>query len=359
MRSLFIFLLGIALGLGGLAYLQGSSPSSPREILGRSALLPQEKQISALFSEVAPSVTFITGLALYRDLFSLNADAFPKGSGSGFIWDDEGHIVTNFHVIMETDALQVTLFDQSSHSAEVIGIAPSKDLAVLKIEAPQSALKPISLGRSSDLLVGQTVLAIGNPFGLDHSLTLGIVSALGRSIRSISGQGIEGVIQTDASINPGNSGGPLLDSAGRLIGINTAIKSPSGSSVGIGFAVPVDTINRVIPQLIKHGRLIRPRLGVKAADDSITRRLGLKGVLVLSVERGSPAARAGLKGSRRSRHRLLLGDLLTSLEGRELRSSDDLLLALEEHNPGEEVELRFQRQGQLLSLKLRLGAPRP
>ncbi len=244
----------------------------------------------------SPSVVYLTSLALKRDIFSLNLFEIPHGAGSGFVWDQDGHIITNFHVIQEASGARVTLADHSVWDAQLVGTAPDQDLAVLYINAPKHQLKPIAIGTSGDLQVGQKVFAIGNPFGLDQTLTTGIISALGREINAVTGRTISGVIQTDAAINPGNSGGPLLDSAGRLIGVNTAIYSPSGVSTGIGFAVPVDTVNRVVPQLIRHGRIIRPGLGVRIADDATARRFGLQGVLIIQVEKGSAAETAGLRG---------------------------------------------------------------
>jgi S1-C subfamily serine protease len=270
----------------------------------------------------------------------------PQGTGSGFVWDQDGHVVTNFHVIEDAQATKVTFAGQTSYRATLVGVAPEKDLAVLRISAPREKLVPILLGTSGNLQVGQRVFAIGNPFGLDQTLTTGIVSALGRSIQSATDRPIEGVIQTDAAINPGNSGGPLLDSAGRLIGVNTAIASPSGGSAGIGFAVPVDTVNLVVPQLIRHGKMVRPQLGVVLADDSIARRLGVEGALVLRVDPGSGAAAAGFRGTRRTEDGdLLLGDVIQSFGGRSVASSGDLLSALEEKKAGETVSIRYLRDG--------------
>ncbi|MBU1433001.1 trypsin-like peptidase domain-containing protein, partial [Myxococcota bacterium] len=317
-------LLGVALTLGALGL---------RGPLGHEGLSDGESRDIALFAAASPAVVFITNIALYKRPFQLDPDALPQGAGTGLIWDERGHIVTNFHVIAHADALRVTLADQRDVPAKIIGVAPNQDLAVLKIDLTDLP-PPLRVGRSDDLQVGQHVLAIGNPFGLDRSLTTGVVSALDRSIQAMSGRMIQGVIQTDASINPGNSGGPLLDSAGRLIGVNTAIKSPSGASAGIGFAVPVDTLKRVIPQLIKHGRLTRPQLGVRAAHAAISRRIGLEGVLLLEVTPGGLADQLGLKGTRRGRSgRLILGDVLLALNGVPLRNGEDLIAALEGHVP--------------------------
>ncbi len=224
----------------------------------------------------------------------------PEGTGSGFIWDEGGHIVTNYHVIKGADGAHVTLADHTTYRASLVGAAPDKDLAVLHIDAPKDKLVPIRIGNSTDLQVGQMAYAIGNPFGLDLTLTTGVISALGREIQSVTKRTIKNVIQTDAAINPGNSGGPLLDSAGRLIGVNTAIYSPSGSSAGIGFAIPVDEVNRVVPQLIKNGKVERPGLGVQVAHDQLARELGVqKGAVIVRAFRNSPAAKAGLRPTRR------------------------------------------------------------
>lgn len=361
LAPLGLVLLGVVGGvlLSGLASTL-SGPYAPRTVTPRGALAADEQATIDLFSRVSPSVVSITTLEVYRDFAALDASAIPRGTGSGFVWNAKGHIVTNFHVIADADAVRVTLADQSSWPARLVGVAPEMDLAVLAIEAPAAALAPIDVGQSHDLQVGQRVLAIGNPFGLDQSLTVGVVSALDRSIRSLSGRAIQGVIQTDASINPGNSGGPLLDSAGRLVGVNTAIKSPSGASAGIGFAVPVDTVNRVVPQLIAYGRLVRPRLGVRVARDAIARRLGVQGLLVLHVEPGSAAEKAGLNGTRRDRQgRLRLGDVLIALDAHPLRSSDDLMFALERYEPGQTVQLSIRRGGRAFSASVVLEAPRP
>ena len=254
-----------------------------------------EKATINLFENSAPSVAYITTSRFRQDYWSRNVMEIPQGSGSGFVWDMDGHVITNYHVIQGADRAQVTLADQTTWDAELVGKAPEKDLAVLKITAPSKALKPIPVGASYNLLVGQNVYAIGNPFGLDQTLTTGIISALGREIESVSGIPIRGAIQTDAAINPGNSGGPLLNSSGKLIGVNTAIYSPSGASAGIGFSIPVDEVKWVVPELIAHGRIMRPSLGVDLANDQTTSRLGLKGALIMDILKGSAAANAGLQ----------------------------------------------------------------
>ncbi len=311
-----------------------------------------ERATIAVFEKSAKSVVFIANTAIQRDPWSFNLFEVPQGSGSGFVWNKQGHIVTNFHVVYGADAITVTLADQTEYKARVVGIDPDHDLAVLQVQAPESALAPIAVGSSSDLRVGQKVLAIGNPFGLDHTLTTGVVSALGRTIKSMTERTIEGVIQTDAAINPGNSGGPLLDSAGRLIGVNTQIVSPSGAFAGIGFAVPVDTVNRIVPELIKHGRLIRPGLGVSLVPDAITRRWGIKGLVIGRVQPGGPAARAGLRGARETfSGRIEIGDVIVAVEGKPVEVVDDLMAILERHKVGDQVTvdiLRGNRRQQVI-----------
>jgi S1-C subfamily serine protease len=336
-----------------------ASNAVPRAVTPRGDLAADENATIALFRQASPSVVYITSLALKRDIFSLNLFEIPQGAGSGFVWDQDGHIITNFHVIQEASGARVTLADHSVWDAQLIGTAPDQDLAVLYINAPRHLLKPLAIGTSDDLQVGQKVFAIGNPFGLDQTLTTGIISALGREINAVTGRTISGVIQTDAAINPGNSGGPLLDSAGRLIGVNTAIYSPSGASTGIGFAVPVDTVNRVVPQLIRHGRVIRPGLGVRIADDATARRLGLQGVLIIQTETGSAAEAAGLRGTRRdSEGRLLLGDVIVHINDTPITASGDLLNALENYAVGATVTVTVLREGTRVAVPVTLQALR-
>jgi len=353
----------------GLVWLIGSrqgqrlhNPNAmPRAITPRGDLAADEQATIELFREASPSVAFITTVALRRDFFSLNLFEIPQGSGSGFIWDQEGHVITNFHVIQDAlrggGSAKVTLADQSAWDARLVGVAPDKDLAVLSIHTPQHLLKPLAIGTSKDLLVGQKVFAIGNPFGLDQTLTTGIISALGREITSVNGRTITGVIQTDAAINPGNSGGPLLDSAGRLIGVNTAIYSSSGSSAGIGFAVPVDIVNRVVPQIIRYGRVMRPQLGVRLAEDTVSRRWGLPGVLILQIEPGSGAEAAGLQGTRiDARGRPSLGDIIVGIESDSVENADDLMNALEKYQAGDTVTVTVVRGDERLRVPVTIQA---
>jgi S1-C subfamily serine protease len=322
-----------------------------------AVLLPDEQNTISVFQEVAPSVVFITSKAVRQGFFFTETYEVPAGSGSGFIWDDRGHIVTNFHVIENASALTVTLSDHSSYEAEIVGAEPSKDIAVLRIKVPSSKLRPVRAGSSASLQVGQKVVAIGNPFGLDQTLTTGIVSALGREIKAGNGRTIQGVIQTDAAINPGNSGGPLLDSRGQLIGINTAIISPSGSSAGIGFAVPVNTVNRVVPELIQYGKVSRPGLGVQIMNNNEywARRLGLEGVIIASVQEGSAAYKAGLRGLKTNRWgESLLGDVIIGINDKKVKSFGELGDLLEQYKIGDFVTVRILRDGEEKSVRIQL-----
>jgi len=330
--------------------------AEPRAVTARGDLAADEQNTINIFRENSPSVVYVTSIALRRGLFSLNAVEIPQGTGSGFVWDDQGRIVTNFHVISDANRVQVTMADNSSWKAVVVGAVPDKDIAVLQIDAPGYSLKPIAIGSSKDLLVGQKVFAIGNPFGLDQTITSGIISALNREIKAVTGRVIHGVIQTDAAINPGNSGGPLLDSAGRLIGVNTAIYSLSGAYAGIGFAVPVDIVNRIVPEIIKHGRLIRPGIGATFADDRLAKRLGIEGVLILSLEAGGPAQGADLQPTMQYRGEIILGDIITAVAGVQVNSVDDLLSQLERFKVGAEVPFTIERNRQKLKITLRLTA---
>jgi S1-C subfamily serine protease len=335
-----------------------TEPAPPRAVTPRGPLLADELSHIEVFKRVSPSVVHITTLETQRDLFSMNVSQVPRGTGTGFVWDDKGHIVTNFHVIQGGSGARVTMSDQSVYPAKLVGAFPDRDLAVLKIEAPAAKLPPIAVGTSRELVVGQRVYAIGNPFGLDQTLTLGIVSALNREIESFNDRTIRGVIQTDAAINPGNSGGPLLDSAGRLIGVNTQIASPSGASAGIGFAIPVDEVNRIVPRIIRDGRFVRPALGVGSGPPALSRALNLpKGVAILQVGNGTPAARAGLQAFRRDRNGdIVQGDVITAINDEPVADLDDMLAALEKHQPGESVTLTLARAGATRKVAVTLAA---
>ena len=323
-----------------------------------SDLLPFERSLVEVFQKVSPSVVNISNLAQRRmSRFSLSVQELPQGTGTGFVWDKQGHIVTNFHVIAGADAVSVNLDDQTTRRAKLVGAYPSKDIAVLKIDLPPEKLTPVVVGTSRNLLVGQGVLAIGNPFGLDHSLTTGVVSALGREIKALDGRPIQDVIQTDASINPGNSGGPLLDSKGRLIGMNTAIFSPSGTSAGIGFAIPVDIVKDIVTQIIEKGKVTRPGLGVELFPDSVAARLRLDGCIISEVVSQSAADTAGLRGTRRTQDGdIELGDVIVELNSRKITSNDDLFKAMEKYKVGDEVELTVNRAKQSKKVKVKLQA---
>src|SRR4051812_28171260 len=308
----------------------------PRPIAQRpdDKLGADEQGTIDIFEKFSGSVVHITSLQSRRDRMTLDVTEISQGTGSGFVWDQDGHIVTNFHVVQMGDRASVTLNDNTTYPATIIGSAPDKDIAVLKIDAPPQKLLPLPLGQSANLKVGQKVLAIGNPFGLDQTLTTGVVSGLGREIKSVTQRSIFDVIQTDASINPGNSGGPLLDSSGRLIGINTAIYSPSGANAGIGFAVPVDTVNTIVPQLLKYGKLTRPGLGINILSDQIAMQQGIDGVVILGVAPGGAAEKAGITGTQQTPAGTVLGDIIVKLEGVEVHKSSELFRALDAHKVG-------------------------
>jgi S1-C subfamily serine protease len=304
-----------------------SASIQPRLVQPRGDLAADEQSTIELFKQASPSVVHVTSLAERVDGLTLDSLQIPEGTGSGFVWDDAGHIVTNFHVISSGNAAIVTLADNTSLAAQLVGIEPDKDIAVLRVDAPAGKLRPIPLGTSADLQVGQKVFAIGNPFGLDQTLTTGIISGLGREIPSDRNgrRTIDGVIQTDAAVNPGNSGGPLLDSAGRLIGANTAIVSPSGAYAGVGFAVPVDTINEIVPLLIQYGRIERAGLGVSLLTDEQAIRLGVtSGAVVFKVKETGAAAAAGIRPMFRDRNGALRFEVILSIDGHEIRRRDDV-----------------------------------
>lgn len=305
----------------------------------RAELLESERNTIEVFERTSDAVVYVRNERVRRNVWTGDVMRQQAGTGSGFVWDRAGHVVTNYHVIHQGQRFFVVFSDGAEFEAEVKGFAVRKDLAVLEIDAPRDRLRPIEPGDSDRLRVGQKVLAIGNPFELDQTLTTGVVSALGREIRSMVDVPITDVIQTDASINPGNSGGPLLDSAGRLIGVNTAIINRTGASVGIGFAVPVNTVLRVVPQLIETGRVRRAGLGIGVVRQPIMDRLRLEGVGVGSVSRGSPADRAGLRPLERDRGGRVLGDVIVEVAGVPVKRFDDLYKALDPHDPGDRIEI--------------------
>jgi S1-C subfamily serine protease len=312
-----------------------------------------ERASIEVFERVSPSVAYITNKRLQRDYFSFNVMEIPQGTGSGFLWDNKGHIVTNFHVVYEADEIEVRLRDGKSYDADIVGADPDHDLVVLQINATNLNFPPVMIGSSNDLRVGQKVLAIGNPFGLDSTLTTGVISALGRTIQSMTKRYIHDVIQTDAAINPGNSGGPLLDSFGRLIGVNTAIISPSGTYSGVGFAVPVDTVNRVVTKLINHGKVGRPGFGISLIPEHIMSRIGIEGVGILEVFKGSSAEEAGLREVKRLPNgQIEMGDIIIEVDGSKIREGSDLVRSLDRHEVGEEVDIIIIRENIKKSMRI-------
>jgi S1-C subfamily serine protease len=331
-----------------------AAPASPAaQVTAKAQLTEDEQNTIDIVRKTKNSVVFITNLQYVRDFFYSSDQPVPQGSGSGFVWDDQGHVVTNFHVIAEGDKFMVSLPNQKQVEAKLIGREPNKDIAVLKLSENVSDITPVTIGTSRDLQVGQKVIAIGNPFGFDHTVTKGIVSALGRSMPGAGGVTIREMIQTDASINPGNSGGPLLDSAGELIGMNTMIASPSGTSSGVGFAVPVDTIRKIVPQIIQFGKVTEPDLGVTFVNDEYARRAGLRGAVILEVPRDSPAYDSGLRGlSRDNRGRLFVGDIIVGIDETKIASYDDLYNALDGRKIGDTVTLTVDKAGKIRMVRI-------
>ncbi|WP_334155087.1 S1C family serine protease [Tepidimonas sp.] len=324
-----------------------AAPAAERTVTPRGDLAADELATIELFEKARDSVVFISTAQVVRDAWTRNVWEVPRGNGSGFIWDDAGHVVTNYHVIEGASSAIVRLADGRDYRAALVGASPAHDIAVLRIGVGFKRPPPVPIGTSHDLKVGRKVFAIGNPFGLDWTLTTGIVSALDRTLDGGPGKPpIKHLIQTDAAINPGNSGGPLLDSAGRLIGINTAIYSPSGASAGIGFAVPVDTVVRVVPQQIQHGRYVRPALGIEV-DETLNQRLvaatGVQGVYVLRVQPRGAAEQAGLQGVRMTPQELVPGDVIVAVEGKPVTSVGALLARLDDFRVGDTVWLSVRR----------------
>ncbi len=353
-----------ALGVSGCASPpppQGVTPASKPSAAARPASSQQpletsldlspvagiedERNTIRVFRKAAPSTVFVTQSQSVVDPSSMRTTEVPTGSGTGFVWDKQGHIVTNFHVIRGARTLSVRLFDQSTYDAVVIGVEPPKDIAVLRITAPEKSLVAVELPPDKySLVVGQKTVAIGNPFGLDHTLTTGVISALGRDVGGVGGVTIKDMIQTDAAINPGNSGGPLLNSAGQIIGMNTMIYSKTGHSAGIGFAVPVTTIRRVVPQLVQFGKVEAVGIGVEIDPlGRIERRFGIKGVLVLKTAPGGPAERAGIQGVSQAQNVFQLGDVIVAVDDKPIESFDDLYTALDGRKAGEQVTVKLVR----------------
>ena len=325
--------------------------AAPRPVTPRGDLTAEEHSNIDVFEKWKGSVVYISTSERVMDFWTRDVMSVPRGTGSGFVWDEQGHIVTNVHVIAGAAEATVKLADGRDYPATLVGASPAHDIAVLKIAPIGKAVVPVAIGTSDDLRVGQKVFAIGNPFGLDWTLTTGIVSALDRSLDSESGSVIRHLVQTDAAINPGNSGGPLLDSAGRLIGVNTAIYSPSGASAGVGFAVPVDTVNRVVPELIAHGHYSPPTLDVEADDmlsRAVARELGVRGVAVLRGAAPFHGARVG------ERNFIVPGDVILAVEGKPVTTSAQLAAMLDDYKVGDEVRLEVWREGKRTQLKARL-----
>ncbi len=365
--STLLILLGIFLLLGyelskwSVTWFR-TPPEEQRVVTPRGDLAEDEKATIELFKRASPSVVYITTVATGIDLRTMNVLEMPRGTGSGFIWDDAGDIVTNFHVLAGAgvSGAKVTLANHKTYDAVVVGVAPEYDLAVLRINAPKEELVPIVVGSSEDLQVGQKVFAIGNPFGLDQTLTTGVISALGRTILSPSPSRapITNVIQTDAAINPGNSGGPLLDSAGRLIGVNTQIVDRPDYAGGIGFAIPVDTVNRIVTQLIATGRVAKPYLGIhtiESVSQNLTRRLGVRGVLVIDVEPGSPAAEAGIRPTRRLPDgSYVWGDIIVRVAGQDVSDIEEIHRVVQVQQIGSTIQVEVLRPDGVVSLDVRL-----
>lgn len=348
----------VLIGAAGIPQVSPAAQAAPRPITPRGALTAEEKANIAVFESSKASVVYISTSDRVLDYWTRNVLTVPHGTGTGFIWDAAGHVVTNLHVVADAAEATVRLSDGRDYVASLVGVSEAHDIAVLKIRIPTRSAVAIPIGTSHDLLVGQQVYAIGNPFGLDWTLTTGIVSALDRSLTGENGVVTQHLIQTDAAINPGNSGGPLLDSAGRLIGMNTAIFSPSGASAGVGFAVPVDTINRVVPELIAKGRYAAPSLGIQTDETlsrAIARQLGVTGAAILRVRPGGPAEKAGLRGVRFGRRNAIFpGDVIVGLNGKDVDSVARLFALLDDCKPGDDVRVDVWRDGKRMPVRVTL-----
>ena len=340
-------------GISGSVAEQGQTEPQA-QASGNARLTEDERNTIEIVRKTRNSVVYITNLQYIRDFFYSSDQPVPRGSGSGYVWDDEGHIVTNFHVIAEGDKFIVSFPNQKQVEAALVGRDPTKDIAVLKLKETVAGLTPVVVGTSRDLQVGQKVIAIGNPFGFDHTVTTGIVSALGRSILGAGDVTIRDMIQTDASINPGNSGGPLLNSSGELIGMNTMIATPTSS--GVGFAIPVDTIRKIVPQLIQSGKVTRPDIGgVSFVRDEFAQRAGITGAVILEVSRGSRAYDEGMRGLYRDNYgRLLIRDVITGIDEMKVKSWDDLFAALDGYKIGDTVTLTVEREGKSRRVTIQL-----
>ena len=334
-----------------------SATPPPLPPLPAGARIEDERNTIGIFRNVAQSTVFVTQTRVVEDYLAGTLQEVPAGSGSGFVWDDKGTIVTNFHVVEGARSVTVTFHDQQTFEAKVVGLEPRKDIAVLRVEAPAKLLVPVRVAKAEQLEVGQKAIAIGNPFGLDHTLTTGVISALGRQVQGAGGVSIRDMIQTDAAINPGNSGGPLLDSSGQLIGMNTMIYSKTGASAGIGFAVPISTISRIVPQIIKSGHAEQVGIGIGVDPlQKLERRLGLEGVIVLHVPDGGAAATAGLKGLTRTHRGIALGDVIVGVDAVRVVHFDDLYTVLDQHKPDDAVKLTVMRDNAQVAITVKLAA---
>jgi len=338
----------VALTLSNIRYSPWTN-STARSVDQRGPLSDAERANIELFERVSPSVVQVVARSAAANPLDED-EGTGAASGTGFIWDNDGHVVTNNHVVQNGSEVAVRFASGEVAQAEIIGVAPNYDLAVLRIKKSRQLPPPVAFGSSTDLKVGQSAFAIGNPFGLDQSLTSGIISALKRRLPTSSGREIANVIQTDTAINPGNSGGPLLDSAGRLIGVNTAILSPSGTSAGIGFAIPVDIVNRVVPELIKNGRVPTPGIGIVAASEAVSTRLGIEGVIIVRTAPGSPAERAGIRGVDLGSG--ALGDVIVQADGKPVHRLSDLTDQIEQVGAGKSIRISLKRGSQTRDINI-------
>lgn len=354
-KSHYLALLMIILG----PFLSSFSPKgSNANAFSSNSLTDSEKNSIKTFQETVNSVVFVSNMKLAKSLWSYGEVEIPAGAGSGYVWDNEGHIVTNFHVVQGGDSFIISFHkDSKQYKAKLVGVEPRQDIAVLKLIEKPSNLTPIKVGSSKDLVVGQKAMAIGNPFGLDHTLTEGIISALDRKIDGIGGVKIHGMVQTDAAINPGNSGGPLLNSSGEMIGMNTVIYSNSGSSAGVGFAVPMDSIKMIVPELIKYGKVTRPALGIGIAPEAIRYRFGInEGIIIATIFEQGPAEKAGLKGMAQDAFgRYYLGDIILAVGEDKVNSHDDIFHVLGKYKIGDTVEITYKRKDAIKKVKVKLG----
>jgi len=353
LTSVALLVLAVVLGvMAAQPYLDRLlfSASTPRPVTARGDLSGSERSAIEIFERVSPSVVQVVARPAAANQRLMDEQGGGAASGTGFIWDGAGHVVTNDHVVQGASTVAVRLASGEVVRADVVGLAPNYDLAVVRLRNVRNLPPPVAIGSSADLKVGQSAFAIGNPFGLDQSLTSGIISALKRRLPTQAGREIANVIQTDAAINPGNSGGPLLDSAGRVIGVNTAIISPSGSSAGIGFAIPVDSVNRVVPELIRNGRVPTPGIGIVAASEAVATRTGAEGVVVVRTAPGSPAERAGLRGVDPSTG--MLGDVIVGVNDKPVRRLSDLIDEIERTGVGHTLRLSINRGGEIHTVEV-------